>query len=149
MTDLHQRLLHQLDRVKALNTSPSGVSRSHQPSRQHPSRAPGADDGQLHIPALNTEAGVDQQTAADTEHHRSEHCSDESRNGLIIYSGDEPGVPCEISDLTATGARLHLADDITVPSCFQFSIQPDGAVKQAQVCWRGNRELGVRFISAD
>ena len=149
MTDLHQRLMHQLDRVKALNTSPSDVSRSHQPARPHPSRAPGADDGQLHIPALNTEAEVDQQTITDTRHDPDEQIPDETTSGLIIYSGDEPGVPCEISDLTATGARLHLADDITVPSCFQFSIQPDGAVKQAQVCWRGNRELGVRFISAD
>jgi len=149
MTDLHQRLLHQLDRVKALNTSPPDVSRSHQPSRPHPSRAPGADDGQLHIPALNTEAGVDQQTAAETQHDHDEQSPDESRNGLIIYPGDEPGVPCEVSDLTAAGARLHLADDITVPSCFQFTILPDSAVKQAQVCWRGDRELGIRFINTD
>ncbi len=149
MSDLHQRLLHQLDRVKALNTSPSDVSRPLQPSRPHPSRSPGSAVGEILIPALNTEPADELQSAADSRHDNAEQHPDESKNGLIIYPGDEPGVPCEISDLTSAGAKLRLGDDITVPSCFQFTILPDGAVKQAQVCWRDNREIGVRFINKD
>ena len=129
-SDLHQRLLHQLDRVKALNT----LSANSLPQSAHASRS--VDAGAEHplIPAMN-----DGQS-------RHEHREQVHKTGSISYIGGDLNVQCEISDLTSSGARLSIADDVTIPSCFDLRILPDNAVKKAQVCWRDNQELGIRFI---
>ncbi len=146
MSDLHQRLLHQLDRVTALNTRPCQASPPDLPPRSHPSRGAEANAGQPNIPALNMPTEVDPQTASDDLHDRGEPRRQVSKKGLIVYQDNHLNVDCEINDLTATGAKLSLHEDITVPSCFELIILPENTSKRAQVCWRVDRQLGIQFI---
>ena len=147
-TDLHQRMLHQLDRVKALNTrKATSAARAAEP-KPHVSQRADAPEEHPHIPAMQDKAPVaePQQTFSDNDDDRSEPRPEVSQNGLIVFAGQEKGLACEIMDLTSAGAKLRLADDITVPSCFELTIQPENTAKTAQVCWRDERELGIQFI---
>lgn len=130
MSDLHQRLLHQLDRVKALNT-PSADSL---PQKAHASRTVDVSTEPPHIPAMSDGKS------------RHEHRHQVHKTGSISYAGGDLNVECEISDLTSSGARLRLGNDVTIPSCFDLTILPDNTSKKAQVCWRNNQELGIQFI---
>ncbi len=132
-SDLHQRLLHQLDRVKALNT-PSYESSAKQ---GHSSRTGETNAEPPHIPTLSD--GKIRDEARPQVH----------KTGSISYAGGDLDVECEISDLTSSGARLRLADDITIPSCFDLTILPDKTSRKAQVCWRDDQELGIQFIEED
>ena len=73
-TDLHQRMLHQLDRVKALNTSPSDYPPWGEEQKPHVSQRAGEPAEQPHIPAINDEKpNVEPQaTFSDEDDDRSE-----------------------------------------------------------------------------
>lgn len=129
-SDLHQRLLHQLDRVKAM-TNRSADSSS---SKVHASRSDGLNTDQPHIPAISDGKS------------RQEQRTEVQKTGSISYAGGDLNVECNIRDLTSSGAKLHLGNDVTIPSCFDLTILPDNITKKAQVCWRDNQELGIQFI---
>ncbi|MEM7636161.1 MAG: PilZ domain-containing protein [Pseudomonadota bacterium] len=150
-TDLHQRMLHQLDRVKALNTSPGGTPPQGAEQNPHVSQRADASAEQPHIPAITDEQTnvVPQETFTDDDDDRGEPRPEVQQHGLVIFAGHEQGMACEIMDLTQAGARLRLAEDVTVPSCFQLTIQPENTAKTAQVCWRNDQELGIQFIDRD
>ena len=150
-TDLHQRMLHQLDRVKAMNTSPSSRSPQGVEQKTHVSQLAGTDGDQPHIPGVNDAApGVEPQAGLNVDKEdRSEPRQRVHQQGLVVYAGHEQGVACEIRDLTSAGAKLRLGDDVTVPSCFDLTILPENTSKTAQVCWRDDRELGIQFIERD
>lgn len=151
-TDLHQRMLHQLDRVKALNTSARGNPPQGMEQNPHVSQRADAPAEQPHIPTIKHESpDVEPQAASidDNDDDRSEPRQAVHQQGLIVYAGQEGDIECEIRDLTQAGAKLRLGDDVTVPSCFDLTILPDNTSKSAQVCWRNDRELGIQFIAED
>ncbi len=150
-TDLHQRMLHQLDRVKALNTSGGAPPAESVEPQPHAVQHAGALDDQPHIPAINEEMpeAEPQEVFTDEDDDRSEPRPEVNRQGLVVFAGQEKGLECEIMDLTTAGARLRLADDVTVPSCFELTVQPENTAKTAQVCWRNERDLGIQFVNKD
>jgi len=147
-TDLHQRMLHQLDRVKALNRHKATSAAQDAEPKTHVSQRADAPEQQPHIPAMQDEApdAKPPETFNDDDDDRSEPRPEVSQQGLVVFSGAEKGLACDIMDLTSAGAKLRLADEVTVPSCFELTIQPENTVKTAQVCWRDERELGIQFI---
>lgn len=151
-TDLHQRMLHQLDRVKALNTSARGTSQQVVEHKPHVSQRADAPVEQHHIPDIKGEkSDVEAQAAPvdDNEDDRSEPRQEVNQKGLIVYAGQDADVECEVRDLTQAGAKLCLGADVTVPSCFDLTLLPENTSKKAQVCWRDDRELGIQFIAED
>ena len=80
---------------------------------------------------------------------RHEHREQVHKTGSISYIGGDLNVECEISDLTTSGAKLSIGDDVTIPSCFDLTILPDNTSRKAQVCWRDNKQLGIQFIEED
>lgn len=150
-TDLHQRMLHQLDRVKALNTRKRTTAAQDADPKPHVSQRADAPEEQPHIPALQDAAPDAEplETFSDDDDDRSEPRPEVSQQGLIVFTGQEKGLACEVMDLTTAGAGLRLADEVTVPSCFELTILPDNTVKTAQVCWRAERDLGIQFIEKD
>ncbi len=150
-TDLHQRMLHQLDRVKALNTSsPGGPPQGAEP-KPHVSQAGDAPAEPPNIPPLNDGQPVVEQQAtfSDDDDDRNEPRQATSQDGLIVFAGQEQGFQCEIRDLTSAGAKLRLGEDTTVPSCFSLTILPENTSRSAQVCWRDEQELGIQFIEGE
>lgn len=149
-TDLHQRMLHQLDRVKALNTSAPGDPPQGAEPKPHVSQAADAPAEQPNIPAINDQQPVVEQQAtfSDDDDDRNEPRPEVLQQGLIAYPGLDQGLQCDIRDLTSAGAKLRLADDVTVPSCFTLTVLPENTSRSAQVCWRDEQELGIQFIEA-
>ena len=151
-TDLHQRMLHQLDRVKALNASARGTAPQRAEHKAHVSQRADAPAEQPHIPAIKDEipdAAAQTAIVDDNDDDRSEQRQEVNQKGLIVYAGQEGDVECEIRDLTQAGAKLYLGADVTVPSCFDLTILPEDTSKKAQVCWRDEQELGIQFITED
>ena len=129
-SDLHQRLLHQLDRMKAINAR--SAERSLETT--HPSQGNDPNAVQPHIPAISDGKSLDVQR------------QQVQKTGSISYAGGDLNVECEIRDLTSSGAKLRLDSDVTIPSCFDLTVLPEKTTKKAQVCWRDNQELGIQFI---
>jgi hypothetical protein len=57
-----------------------------------------------------------------------------------------PAFACSISDISATGARLYLKDDVELPDTFVLLLTPNGATRRhCRVMWRDGLSLGVKF----
>ncbi len=100
----------------------------------------------IHIPGLSlqVQSGEPDTGPLDDINARGEVRQKVLRRGKITYQNYE--IECQVRDLSSTGARLRLAGDVTVPSCFKLLILPEKITKQVQVCWRDELMLGVRFM---
>ena len=112
---------------------------------------PATDAAAVHVPDLEPEIlesafdpGADE-TGANAD-GRGETRQKVLRRGKISWQNGNFEIECQVRDLSTTGAKLRLAGDVTTPSCFSITIYPEKIIKMAQVCWRDNLTLGVRFI---
>jgi hypothetical protein len=60
---------------------------------------------------------------------------------------DDRSFSCLISDFSAGGAKIKVADSVTLPACFEISFPLTLATFRAHVRWRAHNELGVQFES--
>lgn len=71
----------------------------------------------------------------------------------VLMTGDDGAIigQCTMLDVSAGGARLMLSGDLTVPNQFTlFLSKIDGRLKRhCVVAWRKEKEIGVRFVTAD
>lgn len=53
---------------------------------------------------------------------------------------------CRISDVSASGAKLILADEVHVPEEFILKLTDKGVVRRlCKVMWRSGQKIGVQF----
>ena len=57
-------------------------------------------------------------------------------------------VPCEITNISSTGARIHTADCAHLPDEFDVFIPSRRETRFARVCWRQDDCVGVEFMAA-
>lgn len=56
---------------------------------------------------------------------------------------------CVMVNVSAGGARLRQLESIEVPDKFALLLTSNGTVRrQCEVAWRSEKEIGVKFISA-
>jgi hypothetical protein len=75
--------------------------------------------------------------------------SDRSRAllGAQIYLNDRQStMECQIRNISSTGAKLVIANSVSVPEEFEIHIPQKGRSFNAQVVWRTASETGIRFI---
>lgn len=150
-SDLHQRMLHLLDRAKAMS-GPSTAARTVGPSQQPPASL--QNESSAYIPDVAPATGVDEpglpddpaNFASDPADTRTEPRHKVLRKGKITFGNGAFEVECQLRDLNTTGAKLKLSGDVTVPSSFEITIYPEKMTKTAQVCWRDELMLGIRFV---
>lgn len=182
-SDLHQRMLHLLDRAKTMSAArrPGVAPASHAPLRpdepaytEHsgmseirpmqppvdygppgggePSPRPdthAAATAHVEVPDLMDDTApveFQPETASDDGNTRTEQRQKVLRRGKITWQNGNFEIECQVRDLSSTGAKLKLAGDVTVPSCFTLVIMPEKITRMVQVCWREELTLGVRFI---
>ncbi len=59
---------------------------------------------------------------------------------------DFPVFACAISDISDSGARLNLKDDVELPDRFVLLLTPNGAARRhCRLIWRDGLTLGVKF----
>jgi PilZ domain len=68
-------------------------------------------------------------------------------NAKIQKDKDSPAFACAISDISDTGARLNLKEDVELPEAFFLLLTPNGAThRHCRVIWRDGLTLGVKFL---
>ena len=69
--------------------------------------------------------------------------------GAQIYLNNRQStIECQIRNISATGAKLVIADTIAVPEEFELNIPQKGRLLNARVIWRTPKETGIVFVSA-
>ena len=64
----------------------------------------------------------------------------------ILIKGAEGPLPCAISDISETGARIHVESDGEIPDQFMLLLTKRGSARRnCHVVWRNGSELGVEF----
>ena len=59
---------------------------------------------------------------------------------------DEQFYPCQVHDMTVTGARLILDHPMELPDTFTLQLTPAGqVVRPCYLIWQEDREAGVSF----
>jgi hypothetical protein len=62
-----------------------------------------------------------------------------------VATGLGPPMNCTLKDISKTGARLEVIDANTASQEFLIILN-DGLLRWCQTIWRGENEIGVRFI---
>ena len=71
------------------------------------------------------------------------------RSGKVVDSKGTFVTECVVHDLSVTGVRLRLPQDVTLPATFQVYDDQSGQLQNAEVSWRRDGEAGVRFTSTE
>ena len=66
-----------------------------------------------------------------------------------LKCGDDPALlPCTLGDMSETGARLLVAEDVEIPDEFILQLTQTGSsYRKCRVAWRKGRKIGVAFFS--
>ena len=67
------------------------------------------------------------------------------KGGKIVLSNGISTFDCTIRNLSETGAKLLVAGQIGIPQRFDLALD-DGRRFTCDVAWRGDSEIGVKFI---
>jgi hypothetical protein len=58
-----------------------------------------------------------------------------------------PVIDCKIVNLTEDGARLIAPTGVEMPQIFQLQIDSSRILGAAEVMWRNENQIGVRFLN--
>jgi hypothetical protein len=65
----------------------------------------------------------------------------------VLVDQNGTTLPCSISDISESGARLLLQQDAELPEKFILLLTPQGDPRRiCQLAWRDGKVLGVRFL---
>jgi hypothetical protein len=68
------------------------------------------------------------------------------KSGKILL-GTHP-IPCAIQNISETGACLQVHTTVDIPAVFVF-VQGGHPARTCQTIWRGNTQIGVKFIQPE
>ena len=71
------------------------------------------------------------------------------RKARIVVDGRADAVPCILRDISATGARIEISDDVDLPERFRFAISGERGDRICSIVRRSNDTVSVRFIQAE
>ncbi len=67
------------------------------------------------------------------------------KSGKILVPGNLSVVDCTIRDISESGARLVVGDQMAVPGEFRFVVLMDNTIRDAKVVWRRGGLIGITF----
>src|SRR3954464_7087296 len=68
------------------------------------------------------------------------------QTGKVYTPDGMPLVECILRDISATGAKLELCDDMPLPKSFMLALTRDGSVRRpCETVWQLSIVAGVRF----
>jgi PilZ domain-containing protein len=68
--------------------------------------------------------------------------------GTLYFHHGRSSVDCLIRDLSATGARLLVPDNVKIPKLFELHVSNQPEPLPARMKWRRDDEIGVSFVEA-
>lgn len=92
-------------------------------------------------PIIEKSIGIDGQVFAE---RRAQLRQRVFKGGSISFNGGYGAMDCVVRNLSANGAKLVFGDGYAVPARFSLRISGE-ASREAEVCWRNLREIGIRI----
>ncbi|KUM28179.1 hypothetical protein AU467_13390 [Mesorhizobium loti] len=80
---------------------------------------------------------------------RREHRQRVLKGGTIITGIQNSEVSCTLRNQNAGGAELKVAPESRVPDRFLLYVPVDGVAYRAEVRWRRNDRVGVKFAGTE
>ena len=72
---------------------------------------------------------------------------DVSTQGMIYDAIGKAIMPCSLRNVSVTGAKLELNQEILLPRSFLLALTPDGNVRRlCEPVWQRATVAGVRFV---
>lgn len=69
------------------------------------------------------------------------------QSGWITLDGGFAARPCEVIDLSTTGAKLTLADSVSLGPKLRLAFSRDARTgRSCEVVWRRGTTVGVKFV---
>lgn len=65
--------------------------------------------------------------------------------GRVYFNNHNSTVECLVRDISSHGARLALADDVTIPDVVELYVPQKDQTYRAHVIWRHGGETGIAF----
>ena len=65
--------------------------------------------------------------------------------GRVYFNNRSSTVECLVRDISADGARLALADDVTIPDVVELYVPQKDQFFRSHVIWRRDGEAGIAF----
>ena len=84
-----------------------------------------------------------------SDEHRREHRQRVLKGGTIITGTQNSEVSCTLRNQNVGGAELKVAPESRVPDHFLLYVPVDGIAYRAEVRWRRNERIGVRFTGTE
>src|SRR4051812_28476112 len=73
---------------------------------------------------------------------------DISTRGMIYDAAGKAIMACSLRNVSETGAKLQLTQDVPLPRSFLFALTPDGSVRRlCERVWQRANAAGVRFTA--
>ena len=69
--------------------------------------------------------------------------------GRVYFNNRGSTVECLVRDISADGARLALADDVTIPDVIELFVPQKDQFFRSHVIWRHGGEAGIAFSVAE
>lgn len=69
------------------------------------------------------------------------------KSAKIVHLSNWSLVDCIIRDISETGAKLIIGDQVAVPNEFRFLVSSENTIRNAQVVWRRGDMIGITFTS--
>ena len=82
----------------------------------------------------------------DTEEHRRVGRVRTILGAHAIIGKGLPDVACQVKDLSDTGARIAVDDQVFLPDQFEFRVPKRGVSHAARVRWRRGGVVGIEFL---
>ena len=68
------------------------------------------------------------------------------KKGRIVFNQRRSVIDCTIRNLTPAGALLIVKSQIGIPDRFDLSVDSDAVSHAANVIWKHDNQLGVKFV---
>ncbi len=70
-------------------------------------------------------------------------------NARLSFAHGAVSFPCVVTQISATGAKLSIGDEVSLPDRFHIEIAQRGVDRPAEMVWRRNGQVAVAFLPSD
>ncbi len=67
----------------------------------------------------------------------------------IVFNNQNSTVDCTIKNFSLYGAKIELANSVSIPSTFELEVPQKGRTYRAKLSWRDDEAIGVEFMDED
>lgn len=95
---------------------------------------------------MSETVGQNLSTKVESNNKRAAHRQRVLKSAKIVSMNQWSLIDCTVRDMSETGAKLMVADPMTIPNLCRFLLPADNTIRDARVAWRRDGSVGIEFI---